>query len=108
MSAVQLLGRRAPAAPVQAADRDAHVAGGQDHAAAIAETNRAIRRTGFWAGGLGGLIGVLGIAGMVVMAQSLAGGPERVFIERDPRTGELAQVPRPLEASARFTEATVK
>ena len=108
MSAVQFLARRTPADPVQAADRDAHIAAGQDRAAAIAETNRAIRRTGLWAGGIGAAIGLLGIAGMVVMAQTLAGGPERVFIERDPRSGELAQMPRPLEAAARFTEATVR
>ncbi|MDO9711778.1 VirB8/TrbF family protein [Paracraurococcus lichenis] len=105
---MQFLGRHGPTEAVAAAERDAHLAAGQDRARTIAETNRAIRRTGLWVGSIGSLIGVLGMAGMTIMAGRLAGGPERVFIERDPRTGELAQVPRPLEASGRFTDATIR
>jgi type IV secretory pathway component VirB8 len=108
MGVLTLIGRKPQAETISPNDLDQHIATGPDRARAIAETNRAIRRTGLWVGGVGATIGVLGIAGMTILANSLAGGPERVFIERDPRTGELAQVARAIDAPAKFEEGTVK
>lgn len=104
---MQLLSRARREEIVTPAERDAHLGSGQDRAAAIAATNRAIRRTGLWVGSIGAAIGVLGMAAAAIVLQRFD-GPDLVIIRQDPTTGELAQVPRPLDAAQGFTEATAQ
>lgn len=84
-----------------------HLSNALNRAEQILETNRAVRRFGFWVGGAGLIAGLLGLASASVIHLTFK-HPEPVFVERNPVTGELTQAARAIDAPLKFSEGTIK